>query len=140
MTLEDQLALLARKLLALVALIPLVLISGCGDFFSSGSSLASMKLNPASRLAATGKAVTFTANGTTVNGDSKDVTSSATWTTGDSTVATVSSAGSIATAGTGSTTITASQDGVTGTASIIVTASTLDSIAITPDNTTGTLS
>jgi hypothetical protein len=50
----------------------------------------------------------------------QDVTSQATWSTSDATVATVNDAGSVTGIGTGSATITASFDGVVGTALVIV--------------------
>lgn len=98
-----------------------------------------MTISPVSRLSATGQTINFTATGTTVNGASKDVTSTAKWTSSNSSVATVS-AGVATTVGTGTATISASQDDGSATASLIVTASTLSSIAITPSSPTVTLS
>jgi len=112
-----------------------MLLSGCPGFFTSGDSIASMTISPVSRLAATGQTVTFTASGTTVNGNTSDVTSTATWTSSNSSIATVS-AGTVTTIATGTATITAKQDDGSASASLIVTASQLQSIAITPSSPT----
>src|SRR5262249_30574532 len=123
----------ARKGLLVVAVIGLMLLAGCPGFFSSGDSIASMTVSPVSRLSATGKTIMFTATGTTVNGDSKDVTSSATWTSSNSAIATVS-AGTVTTVGVGNANITAKEDDGSATASVIVTASALNSILVTPSS------
>jgi trimeric autotransporter adhesin len=121
-----------RRIVLAASIIPALLIAGCGDFFSSGDSIAAIAISPASRLAATSQTINFTANGQTVNGTSKDVTSTATWTSSDTSVATVSSAGVVQTVSTGTATISAKQDSVTGTATLTVTPSQLQSIAISP--------
>ncbi len=109
--------------------------SGCGDFFVSGNSLNTISVTPASVFLAIGDTKQLTANGTTVNGDSKDVTSTAKWTSSSSGTATVS-AGLVTAVASGNATITASQDGVEDTAGVIVDASALQTITITATNTT----
>src|SRR5512146_3208159 len=64
--------------------------SGCGDFFVSGNALNSISLTPSSIFLTVGETKQFTANGTTVNGDSQDVTSTAKWSNSSAGVATVS--------------------------------------------------
>jgi len=124
---------LVQRIGLVLSLVPIFLVSGCNGFFTSGDSIASITISPTSRLAASGKTITFTANGTTVNGAAKDVTSTATWKTTNSAVATVS-AGAVTTVSAGTASITATQDSETGTANLIVTASTLSSIGLSPSS------
>ena len=124
------------------ATLPLVLLLalfgiGCGSFFVSGNSLNTIDLTPTSIFLTVGETKQFTANGTTVNGDSQDVTSSAKWTSSSNGTATVS-AGLVTAVASGNATITASQDGVEDTAGVIVNTSALDSISITSSSTTVT--
>ncbi len=108
--------------------------SGCGDFFVSGSALNSISLSPSSIFLTIGDTKQFTANGTTVNGDSVDVSSTAKWTSTSNSVATVD-AGLVKAIASGTATITVSQDGVEDTSGVIVDASALDSINITSTST-----
>lgn len=110
---------------------------GCGNFFVSGNSLNTISLTPTSVFLTVGNTKQFSASGTTVNGDSKDVTSSAKWSSSSSTTATVA-AGLVTAVAAGNATITASQDGVEDTAGIIVNTSDLTSIDISATSTTVT--
>lgn len=111
--------------------------SGCGDFFVSGNSLNTISLTPTSVFLTVGNTKQFSASGTTVNGDSKDVTSTAKWSTSSAPTATVS-AGLVTAVAAGNATITASQDGVEDTAGIIVNTSDLSSLDISATSTTVT--
>lgn len=111
--------------------------SGCGDFFVSGTSLNKITLTPTSVFLTVSNTKQFSASGTTVNGDSKDVTSSAKWSTSSAGVATVS-AGLVTAVAAGTATITASQDGVEDTSGVIVNSSDLLSIDISATSTTVT--
>jgi len=124
----------------ILAILAVVFIGGCSNFFTSGDSITTLTVSPKSRLGAVGDTVNYTATGTTVNGDSKDVTSSATWTSSDSTVATVSSYGVATALKAGTTTITAKKDDGSDTASLDITAVPLDHITITPTDPTVALS
>jgi uncharacterized protein YjdB len=71
------------------------------------------------------------------NGSTKNLTSTVTWTSSDTTIATVTSAGLVVTVAPGTATISAttsaSSDGaVTGTATIVVDSATISSVAVTP--------
>jgi len=118
----------------ILTIVAVALIGGCNNFFTSGDSIASLTVTPVSRLAAVGDKVQFTANGTTVNGDSKDVSSTAKWTASPSTIATIDSTGMATPVAAGNATITASQDSGSATAKLIVTATQLSSIAISPSS------
>lgn len=104
---------------------------GCGGFFVSGSVLNNITVAPASVFLVKGDTKQFTANGTTVDGTSKDVTATATWTSSSDSNATVA-AGLVKAESAGTATITASQDGVTANGNVIVGASELNSLAISP--------
>jgi len=126
--------------LSWTAVLPFVLMlalfgSGCGDFFVSGNSLNSISLTPTSLFLAVGDTKQITANGTTVNGDSQDATSTATWSSSSAGVASVN-AGLVTAVAAGTTTITASQDGVSANAGVIVNTSALQSIDVTSTTTT----
>jgi hypothetical protein len=126
---------IANKLAILVAVLLLCVLSGCGDFFVSEDSLETITVSPTGALTSVGQTVKFTATATTVGGQTSDVTSSATWSSSSASVATVSAG--VATAVTnGTTTISASQGSVSGNASLRVTATKLQSIAIEPSNPT----
>lgn len=115
-----------------LTIVAMLLIAGCNDFFTSGDSIVTLTISPVSRLATVGDTINFTAQGTTVNGDSKDVTSSAKWTSSDSSKASVSSSGVATAVAAGTVTITASQDSGSATASLVITQLSLDHITITP--------
>ena len=120
-------------LLGFVLSLALVL-SSCNGFFVGGSSLNSITVSPKSIFLKAGETKQFTASGTTIDGNTKDVTSSAKWTS-SSASATVDAAGLVTASSTaGTAIITASQDGVSSTGGVIANASSLSSIAITPLN------
>ena len=116
------------------------LIAGCNNFFTSGDSVTTLTLSPVSRLAAVGDTVNYTASGTTVNGDTKDITSTATWTSSAPNVATIDSTGKATAVAAGTTTITAKQDDGSNTGSLLVASTDLTSIAVTPSSPTVALS
>ena len=109
--------------------------SGCGDFFVSGNALNSISVTPTSIFLTVGETKQFTANGTTVNGNSQDVTSTAKWSSSAPSFATVS-AGLVTAVATGNATITASQDGVEANGGVIVNASALTGITVTGSTST----
>lgn len=92
----------------------------CGDFFVSGDAMDHINVTPVSVFLKVGETKQFTATGVTVNGDSSDISSSATWTSSSTGVATVSNAGLATAVAAGNSTISAASGGATGTASVIV--------------------
>src|SRR3954462_9582409 len=113
------------------ALVLVALLISCKGFFVGGDSLQTLSVTPGSTLTSTAQTLTFKANGTTVDGTAKDVTSTATWRSSDTRVATVT-AGSVTTVAAGATAISAESDGVTGQVVVTVTASPLQSLSISP--------
>ena len=126
-----------RKKFALFILSALLAVSltSCDNFFTSGDSIATITVSPGSFVAATGQSISLTASGTTVNGDTKDVTATAKWSSSNASVATVS-AGTVTTVGAGTATITVSQDDGSATINVLVGPSTLSS-SLTVATTTG---
>jgi hypothetical protein len=123
-----------RHQLLIASLVVILALSGCGDFFVSENSIDFVTVAPTGALASAGDTVNFTATATLVSGSTNDVTSSATWNSSSPSVATVTSAGVATAVAAGTTTISAKKDSETGDATLTVTASKLQSIAITPPN------
>jgi uncharacterized protein YjdB len=96
----------------------------------------SISINPASDSVAAGSKVNYSATAIYSDGTSKDVTQLATWTSSNTAAAQVSDArgtkGQATTLAAGATTITATWSGLSGTASLTVTAATISSIQVTP--------
>jgi hypothetical protein len=94
--------------------------------------LVSIAVTPAAMSIVAGATEQYTATATYSDGSTAVVTSTATWASSRAAVATINAAG-LATAITpGISTVTATVGGVSGTASLTVTANTLTSIAVTP--------
>jgi len=96
-------------------------------------TLVSIAVAPVSVEILVGETQAFTANGTYSDDSITDITAEAVWTSSDTAVATVEEG--LATGLTlGTTTITATLDGISGTASLEVTEVILVSIAVTPES------
>ncbi len=88
------------------------------------ATLASIAVTPSSPSIAAGDTQQFTATGTYSDGSTANVTSQASWSSSDKSVATVDSSGLATGASAGSAKITATLSGITGSASLTVTAAT----------------
>jgi uncharacterized protein YjdB len=95
-------------------------------------TLASIAVAPATASIGVGSPEQFTATATYSDGSTAVVTSTATWASSSAGVATINAAGLATAVAAGTTTITATVSGVSGTAALAVTAKTLASIAVTP--------
>lgn len=106
----------------------------------TAATLASITVGPSNPTLAKGTSLQMQATGTFSDGSTQDLTSSATWTTSDGKVATVSSAsgsqGLVQAVSTGPATITASVSSVNGGTLVLVTSAKLASIALTPSSPT----
>jgi len=102
------------------------------------ATLASIAVTPPNPSIANGTSQQFTATGTYSDGSTHDITDRVTWSSSSETVASISNAagsrGLATAAGLGTTTISASFSGKTGSTLLTVTAATLVSIAVTPAN------
>ena len=97
-------------------------------------------MTPTNPSVALGLTQQFTATGTYSDGTTQDLTSQVTWSTSDTSVATVSNAagseGLASTVGVGAVTVTATDPGTgeTATTTLTVTNAVLTSLAVTPEN------
>ena len=97
-------------------------------------TLSSIAVTPATASIAAGATQQFVATATYSDGSTAVVTSTATWSSSSTATATISAAGLATAVAAGTSTITATLNGVSGTAALTVTAvtKTLVSIAVTP--------
>ncbi|HEX8872745.1 MAG TPA: beta-propeller fold lactonase family protein [Candidatus Acidoferrum sp.] len=121
----------ARFTFAAVSLFSAILLTGCGN----SRSLRSLTIVPASSSIDAGTTQQFVATGKYGDGTTADLTASASWSSSNPSVATITSgaSGGVATAvAPGTATITASMSGVSTTATLTVNRKLL-SIALTPN-------
>jgi len=111
-------------------------LSGTTPLTVTGATLVSLGVTPANIRAPVGPSPKFAATGVYSDNSTHDLSAVVTWSSSDSTVATISNAsGSIGLATTikpGSTTITATLGAISGTTPFTVTSATLASIGVTP--------
>ena len=110
-------------------------ITGTAAVTVTDSPIASIVVTTAQTIIQRGVSATFTATATRADGTTSDVTQQATWTSSDTTVATVTSSSSgviVKAVAVGSATISAAVGTVTGSLAITVVAPSLTSIAVTP--------
>ncbi|HTG00169.1 MAG TPA: Ig-like domain-containing protein [Nitrospirota bacterium] len=99
----------------------------------TAAAISSITVTPASASVALGQTKQFTARATLTDNSTQDVTSSVTWHSSNTAVATVNSSGLSQSNDIGTTSITASTGGVTSnTAVLTVTAAQLQSILVAP--------
>jgi len=98
--------------------------------------LLSITVTPISPSIAKGTTVQLTATGAFSDGSTQDLTASVSWTSKDNATATVSPSGVVTGNGAGTTTITATREGVSGSTSVRVTLAVLTQIVVTPANPT----
>src|ERR1700733_5279889 len=96
------------------------------------TALVSIAVTPASPAIGKGATQQFTATGTYSDGTQQNLTSSVSWTSSSTTVATITSGGLATGVGAGSTTIQASSGSISGSTTLTVTPPILVSIAVTP--------
>ncbi|MBL9019692.1 MAG: Ig-like domain-containing protein [Myxococcales bacterium] len=107
-------------------------ISGSTTLEVTNVVLVSIAITPNTPSIAKGTSQSFTATGTYSDNSTQNLTGAVTWSSSLTNVATISGAGVAFGANPGTTTITATLDGISGTATLEVTAATLVSIAVTP--------
>jgi len=116
---------------AFAALILVALAVGCSGFFVD-PTLTTITVTPATPSLVAGNTLQMIATGTYDDGSTKNVSGTATWTTSDSSVATISSTGLLAGVATGTATITATSGAITGTTTATIQVAGLQSITLTP--------
>jgi uncharacterized protein YjdB len=97
--------------------------------FACGSGLHSITVTPVNPVISLQGKQQFVATGTSNDGTTEDLTTQATWSSSNPSVATVSRSGLATAVGVGTTTITANSDGTSGSTTLTVTSQTL---SITP--------
>jgi uncharacterized protein YjdB len=95
-------------------------IVGSADITVTNATITSIAVAPSSNSITLGSSQAFTATASISDGSSQDITRFAKWTSSDPNVAIVSPSGDASTAGTGTTTIGASMNGVIGHAILTV--------------------
>jgi uncharacterized protein YjdB len=103
---------------------------------SAAANLASIAVSPLASSLPVNTSQQFTATGTYKDGSSRDLTTLVNWASSFGSIATIDAAGLATGKGAGSTTISASLGGITGSTSLTVTAPTISSIVVTPDGLT----
>jgi uncharacterized protein YjdB len=115
-----------------LALLVLPLLAACSSSGSSSSTTpTSLRMSSASVSVAAGQSASLLVSAVLSNGSTNDVTAAATWSSSDSTIATVAG-GSVKGVKKGAATITATSGALSATASVTVTDATLSTIAVTP--------
>jgi hypothetical protein len=113
-------------------------VTGMTTMTVTAATLQSIAVTPATPSKAKGLTQQFTATGTYSDTTTADITTSVTWSSATTASVTISNAGGskgLATAvNTGSSVITATLSGVTGMTTMTVTAAALQSITVTPSN------
>lgn len=99
----------------------------------SAAALVSISVVPGSASVAMGETSQFAANGVFSDGSMQDLSALVTWNSSDNTVATVSNSGLAKGVATGSATISALYNSISGSASFAVTQEQLTSASISPD-------
>jgi phospholipase C len=107
-------------------------VSGTAAMTVTQASLVSIAVTPTNPSFASGTVEQLSARGIYSDGSTMDLTSSVSWVSGDLTIATVDAQGLATAVAVGSTTITASMNGVSGTTAANVTSASPISIAVTP--------
>src|SRR5659263_409106 len=126
----------------LLSMLMLAIAAGCGGGGGGGNSasrtLVSIRIAPTNPSIALGTSLQFTATGTFSDNSAQDLTSSVTWSSSVPSVATISNAagsnGQATSAAVGTTTITATQGGISPSTILTVTPATLTSIRVLPAN------
>jgi uncharacterized protein YjdB len=109
-------------------------VSGSTLLTVTGPTLSSIAVTPANPSIAKGTNQQFTATGTFSDNSTQNLTSSVTWSSQTTGVATITSAGLAKGVGVGTSKIQATSGAVTGSTTLNGTAATLTSIAVTPAN------
>jgi len=109
-------------------------ISGSTLLTVTAPAPVSIAVTPSNPSVPAGNTQQFTATGTYANGTTANLTSSVTWTSSATGVATINAAGLATSVAAGASTITATSGTISGSTVLTVTAPTLVSIAVTPSN------
>ena len=108
--------------------------TGTTSLTVNSATLSSLSMNPSSSLLAPGSTLQINARGTWSDGSSEIINQNVTWSSSDPSVATVSATGSVTGQSAGIAIVTAQSGSLSATASLVVEGSALNSIQVTPLN------
>ena len=108
-------------------------VTSCKGFFI-GPTLTTVTVTPSTPSVTVGNTQQMIATGTYDDGNTGDLTDSASWTSSATSVATVSSTGLVKGISEGTSTISATSGAISGSTSVTVTVANLKSISVTPTN------
>jgi hypothetical protein len=109
-------------------------ITGSTVLTVTAPTLVSIAVTPGNPSVANGLTLQFTATGTYTDNSQQNLTSQVTWTSSNQSTAAVSTSGLAITMSVGTSTISATLNGITGSTLLTVTTAALQSIAVTPAN------
>jgi hypothetical protein len=105
-------------------------VSGSADLFVNAASLVSITVGPSGLSLALGVTAPLTATGLFSDGSTQDITASVQWSSSSGQFVNVSALGVVTSIAVGSSTITATSNGISGNVSVSATAAILNSITI----------
>jgi trimeric autotransporter adhesin len=124
-----------RNVLLTIVLAALSMVAGCGgngsNNGSNGPTLQSISVTASSANIVVNQTVQMTATGTYSDKTTKDLTTSVSWSSSSTSIATISASGILTAKSNGTASITATMNSVSGSSQVTITAA-LVSIAITP--------
>ncbi len=109
-------------------------ITGSTTLTVTAATLQSIAVTPANPSIAKGATQQFTATGTYSDNSTQNITGTVTWASATTSTATITTGGLATAVGVGTSSISATLSGKTGSTVLTVTAATLQSIAVTPAN------
>jgi hypothetical protein len=115
-----------------LAVICLLAVVSCGQFFPGSKSVTALQVLPSNSSFAPGVTQQYTATATYGDNSTGDVTSSVTWSTTPTNIATISSSGLLTAVSLGTATVQASSGSVIGKTGVTVASQTVTSVSITP--------
>jgi len=110
--------------------------TGTASLTVSTATLSSITLTPANAALAPASGLAYTALGNFTDGTTQSMSSYVSWTSSNTSVATINGVGLATGQAAGTTTVTAQAGSVSATASLIVESAALTSIQVTPQNST----
>ncbi len=120
----------------LCALFLLLILAGCDNFFIGNNDLASFTITPLNTSIKPAATQQFSASGVFGDGSTRDISSTATWTSSNPAIATIDASGLATGVALGSTTITATDSGMKQSTTLTVSNRVVSSITISPANST----
>lgn len=121
--------------LGVVALMLVSLVS-CSGFFPSSSTITALSISPTGPFVKPQNNKQFTATATFGNNTMGDATNQVTWTSSNTSIATINTAGLATGVATGTTTITAKSGSVSANTVLTVSNRTVTSVAVNPSTAT----